>query len=724
MKSVQVAALCWLLCLAVLPTASVAAPVMMPPVTKHILILHQGAIGGPVPPRFEDAFIKVMASADSTQIELYDESFETARFPGPEQFRLIQDFLKNKYADRKIDVIVTLGTEPLTLARQTREMLGNPPIVALGPSTGQLNRNDNVTGLQGGLFINGTIDLALSVRPDTQSVLVIDGSLENNGDIQTEVELQLKARSRRLGLVYLRDLPLADVVSRVAAAPEHSVVLFIRQFMRTRSQNASPIEALAQVVRASRVPVFGYSEAYVGRGILGGYVWNSEVDGRRMAEMARSIANGAKTRDVPAGRATYSTLIDWRQLRRWNIPESRVPAGSIVLFRQQSFFELYRRYVVAGLMVFAAQAALIAGLVVQRGRRRRAEERTRNSEARNSALLRAIPDLMFVMSRDGTYLDYHAREPTLLFAPPNTFIGKKIHDIMPSALVDKLMDGVERACQTEQAIVVEYELLIDRPHHYEARLVRADTDRVLSIVRDVTEQKHALDRNRDLAGRLITSQEAERSRIARDLHDGFGQEVAMMGLALSALRHHKDKSYIDDALEHLQERNARLANDLRNLSHDLHPSTLRHVGLGPALEACCIEIERRYDVQVSYSAEGDLARVSNTAALCLFRISQEALGNAAVHGDPRHLSLSISASTHDVDLTISDDGNGFDVEAVRKNSSGIGLVSMEERAHLAEGVIHIASQRGRGTTIRVHIGVPDKAKSNEPEFSKSAGDRQ
>jgi PAS domain-containing protein len=118
---------------------------------------------------------------------------------------------------------------------------------------------------------------------------------------------------------------------------------------------------------------------------------------------------------------------------------------------------------------------------------KRAEQALSHAEARNSAMLRAIPDLMFVLLRDGTYVDYHARDTKLLFAQPNEFIGKKIRDIMPRQLAEVMMDAIEGACQREEMVVVEYDLPLDETRYFEARIVHAGHDRVVSIVRDVTD---------------------------------------------------------------------------------------------------------------------------------------------------------------------------------------------------------------------------------------------
>jgi two-component system, NarL family, sensor histidine kinase UhpB len=336
--------------------------------------------------------------------------------------------------------------------------------------------------------------------------------------------------------------------------------------------------------------------------------------------------------------------------------------------------------------------------------RKRAEEALAWLEARNSAILRAIPDLMFVLARDGTYVDYHARDPKLLFAPPNQFLGRNIRDIMPPPLADRLMDAVERACRSSDPVVLEYELPMSEPRSFEARLVYAQDDRVLTIVRDVTEAKRALELNRDLAGRLIASQEAERTRIARDLHDDACQEVAGVAVDISNLLHPRDirDPAVQQALMSVQNRVAAVAESLRLLSHDLHPSVLQHIGLVAALEAHCAEVERHYDVQVRFSTEGDVEPAAPPVALSLFRITQEALRNAARHGHARHASVVLTRSDHALALSVTDDGEGFDT--ARRNG-GLGLVSIEERARLVKGRVTIRSRPKRGTTIAVSIPV-------------------
>jgi signal transduction histidine kinase len=154
-------------------------------------------------------------------------------------------------------------------------------------------------------------------------------------------------------------------------------------------------------------------------------------------------------------------------------------------------------------------------------------------------------------------------------------------------------------------------------------------------------------RARQLAGRLITAQESERTRIARDLHDGLCQEIAGVTVAISHLKHHRGRvqdAAVQEALFTLQQQTKALAESVRLLSHHLHPTVLQHVGLVAAVDALCAETERQYAVRVLFSGSDDSERIGADIELCLFRITQEALRNAFTHGGAKRAAVSITRS--------------------------------------------------------------------------------
>jgi signal transduction histidine kinase len=341
-----------------------------------------------------------------------------------------------------------------------------------------------------------------------------------------------------------------------------------------------------------------------------------------------------------------------------------------------------------------------------------------SAEVRNGAMLRAIPDLMFVLLRDGTYVDYHARDPKLLFVPPNTFIGKKVRDVLPPLLADQMMDALERACQTDETIVVEYELPMDEPRVFEARIVQAGADRVLSIVRDVTESKRATELNRDLARRLIVRQEIERQRIARELHDDVSQRIALLNIEIDRI---KTEAVTEESRARLRTLSAQardIANDLHHISYALHPSWLETLGLVAALQSLCRDASKQRNLQVAFTHSSIPTSLDANISLCLYRIAQEAIHNVARHSHVRDAQVSVTCDERHIALQIADSGVGFDPRHMR--SAGLGLASMRERVAVLKGRLAINAAPGAGTQITVHIPLGSEVPSSAPPLTGSA----
>ena len=213
----------------------------------------------------------------------------------------------------------------------------------------------------------------------------------------------------------------------------------------------------------------------------------------------------------------------------------------------------------------------------------------------------------------------------------------------------------------------------------------------------------------DLAGRLIAAQEIERGRIARDLHDDISQQVAGLSIALSGLKRRLADVPPAAALDHdvsaLQQRTMALADDIRHVSHELHPSVLQHAGLVPTLAAHCAELQKREELTVAFTADGDFNGTSGDTALCLYRVAQEALRNVVTHAGARHADIALRREGGVAELTITDDGTGFDINQARASFNGLGLVSIHERVRLAGGAVSIVTELNKGTQVRVRLSL-------------------
>lgn len=205
---------------------------------------------------------------------------------------------------------------------------------------------------------------------------------------------------------------------------------------------------------------------------------------------------------------------------------------------------------------------------------------------------------------------------------------------------------------------------------------------------------------RELAGRLIVAQEQERARIARDLHDDINQRLAVASIRLSALRRKVDESNRNDVSQ-LQSELIALSEDVRHLSHDLHPSMLTQTGLTAALAALCQAQRQRSGPRIELKVSPHATDLPEDVALCLYRVTQEGLGNAVRHAEAQRIEVALQIGEERVNLTIKDDGKGFATEA--EGCRGLGLMSIDERTKLLGGSYGLRSTLGKGTELCICI---------------------
>lgn len=228
---------------------------------------------------------------------------------------------------------------------------------------------------------------------------------------------------------------------------------------------------------------------------------------------------------------------------------------------------------------------------------------------------------------------------------------------------------------------------------------------VIGMVTDISERKEAARSVTELSGRLLEAQEHERSRIARDLHDDINQRLAILNIELEGLANNPPGS-----VELLRERAQALAakasdtsTELSAIIQELHSPRLELLGLVPAMSGFCDELHKHQNVYVDFRADDVPADLPRNISLCLFRIFQEGLRNAAKHSGQQEFEAELRSLPGEIHLTINDQGVGFDLESAI-GGRGLGLISMRERVSLLNGTISIRSTPKSGT--RVHVRIP------------------
>lgn len=242
------------------------------------------------------------------------------------------------------------------------------------------------------------------------------------------------------------------------------------------------------------------------------------------------------------------------------------------------------------------------------------------------------------------------------------------------------------------------------------RDARGQVVHTYGVLRDVTENKRVENDMRDLSRRLIRAQEDERALLARELHDDVTQRLAVLAIDVGrAELAAPENGAVAESMQAVRGGLIRLSEDVHSLAYQLHPSVLQELGLAEALRAECEWRLRQGRLDLSTKLEPLPAEVGKDAALCLFRVAQEALNNVARHAGARSASVTLRQMDGGLLLAVRDDGVGFDPEHPRERMQ-LGLVSMRERVRLVNGTLDIESTPGQGTTIVAWVPVQGEMK--------------
>ena len=247
-------------------------------------------------------------------------------------------------------------------------------------------------------------------------------------------------------------------------------------------------------------------------------------------------------------------------------------------------------------------------------------------------------------------------------------------------------------------------ILASMPLLFLAALIkeREKGSQALSDSQEELRQSH--NQVRKLLGKLIDAQEAERRRISRELHDDLNQKIATLSMSMSQLKRKLPlpESELVTELDHLRESATGLTNDVRTLSHQLHPAVLEHLGLVTALESYIRNFKFEEMIDVKLTADVGAERIPFQISICLYRVALEALRNVSRHSGATSAAISLRRFDDVLELQVSDSGKGFNVETFRQGG-GLGLISIEERLRLLQGVCEIQSTPQRGTTLVVRV---------------------
>ena len=575
---------------------------------------------------------------------------------------------------------------------------------------------------------------------------------------------------------YWIGMPIEEMCDKARRAPVDSVILYlVHDRDRNGRSFTTPQEVVSQLAEASAVPMFGLYDTLIGSGVLGGVMAPVEEQGKKAGSIAAQILNGKSPAEFSfSGTGNNPTLFDSRQLQRWNIDESKLPDDAQIMFRQQAFWGRYSYYVLVVMVALVFQTLLIGGLWVNRKQRLRAEGalarqldfETFLSEVRSRFIHVSLEELptemestlyeitqqlkldfgaIYELAGNTLFLRFKAsgklkreftsRKVVELSTVEDLWMRLKVGEVLfvnhnkgseKTSCDEWLTLGSTGPCwlfplksQGKQLGIAFFvpSQSENAPEDSDIQRLTTLTDVLASVLaREQSERELQVSRGnaKQLARKLLTAQEDERRRLAREMHDDITQRLAAAAIACGQIKRDATLSQESKAdVSELSESLIKISKDVHQFSRRLHPSILEELGLLDAIRHECnaVRLQSKIVVTMRFSQIPD--HLSKELQLCLYRIVQESLRNIVKHSQATEGEIMLNADAEWVHLSVKDNGQGIS-DARDREEPGLGLVAMEERVQLVGGVLTITSVKDSGTCIDIRLPLtPDDMESNQ-----------
>ena len=346
---------------------------------KQVLVLYSTRPDARLSTLGENLLPRTLEAGFAQDLVYYSEFIDDSTFPET-AYAAFREFLRLKYQDARFDLIIAIQNTAIDFVNGHRDTLFPQTPVVFLTNDRATARLPNSTGLIHERDFAATIPFIRQLQPDVRQVFVVTGA--SPGERQFEgVVRALQPSAPELTFTYLSGLTTQDLEDRLSRLPAHSAVYYLSVGEDGAGQRFHPLEYLDRVTAAANAPTYCWVDSAMDHGIVGGSLYSQARAIEHIGQLAQRVLRGEAADRIPvAALSLNADMVDWRQLRRWRIDEARIPAGTIVRFRDPTIWDRYRIYILAALTLLITQSVLITGLLIQRQRRRRAEEQLRGSQ--------------------------------------------------------------------------------------------------------------------------------------------------------------------------------------------------------------------------------------------------------------------------------------------------------------------------------------------------------
>ncbi len=321
------------------------------------------------------------------KLELLSEFLDLTRFPEPDHENRTARYLAEKYAVRRPDVVITAGPEASQFILKHRDAIApNVPIAACclpADAFAAFGRSSKITGVISRRDFSKTLDLAERLQPGARNLVIIAGAANSDRKWVQIAREQIEIHERRYDTRYLVGLPYDTLIKEVARLPRDTIAITFTYFADDRGGRYVSPDVIRRVAKAASAPVYSPYSTSFGFGLVGGYSDINETMGAQTADLALEILAGKDPNTIaPQPSTTGAYRVDARQLKRWQLSDANLPAGTVVSFREATLWDEHRYLIISVLAALSLQSAIIAYVLVQNRRRRIAERSLAENEER------------------------------------------------------------------------------------------------------------------------------------------------------------------------------------------------------------------------------------------------------------------------------------------------------------------------------------------------------
>ncbi|MGA8751573.1 MAG: sensor histidine kinase [Pseudolabrys sp.] len=369
-----------------LASVALAGSLAAAPLPRSVLIIDQYGPGLPFSAGISSGIRATVISGSATQVSVYHEQLDLARFRGPVYEHSLNAHFRVKYRDKQVGVIIAVGPAALEYVLRSRaELWPEVPVVFTfvdKPTITQLKLPPDVTGNTLQSHPRDMVTVARTLVPDIKGIALVGDPPENQTyyrDLKKEVPIV----AADLEFIDLTGLTMTELRKRVAMLPDHTAILHTSIYSDGEGNSLIPADAVALVAEMANRPIVVDLDTHFGRGTVGGLITTSSSLGEAAAKIALRILNGEIASNIPIEESELAKpIFDWRQLKRFGISEANLPPGSEVRFRELTAWEQYRWQIMLIAAALVIQTTLIIWLYYEHRRRRKAEADSRSAFAK------------------------------------------------------------------------------------------------------------------------------------------------------------------------------------------------------------------------------------------------------------------------------------------------------------------------------------------------------